>query len=110
MRTLYLSLAVSAMVVPCGATTLEKLNLEDLIVRSTTIVHAKVTGASGVFRGVEVYTMYQLQVLETLKPTGTGLARIEVAVPGGAAKGVRQTVPGAPALTIGNDYVFFLWN
>jgi hypothetical protein len=111
MRKSYLSLAICGVLAPCGATTLERLSLNDMIVKSTTIVHAKVTGASGAFRGVEVYTFYQIQVSETLKASGTPApTRIEVAVPGGTAKGVRQTVPGAPNLTIGGDYVFFLWN
>jgi hypothetical protein len=116
MRKLYRLLAILGLLTwgmsrPCWATTLEQLSLNDMIVKSTTIVHAKVTGASGAFRGVDVYTFYQLQVVETLKPSGNAsAARIEIAVPGGTAKGVRQTVPGAPNLTIGGDYVFFLWN
>lgn len=116
MRKLYRLLAILGLLT-CGmsrlgwATTLEQLSLNDMIVRSTTIVHAKVTGVSAALRGVDVYTFYQLQVVETLKPfTNPGAARIEVAVPGGTAKGIHQTVPGAPNLTIGGDYVLFLWN
>jgi len=91
-------------------TTLEQLSLNDLIVKSTTIVHAKVTGSYGAFRGVDVYTFYKLQVSETLKPAaGQAPMQLEVAVPGGVAQKVRQSVPGAPTLTIGGDYVLFLW-
>ena len=93
------------------ATTLEQLSFNEMILKSTSIVHAKVTGSYGAFRGVDVYTFYQLQVSETLKPLGgQNTARIEVAVPGGTARGVRQAVAGAPTLTIGGDYVLFLWN
>lgn len=103
--------AASLSVTLCRATTLEQLSLNDMILKSTAIVHAKVSGSYGAFRGVDVYTFYQLQVSETLKPAGAQTpTRIEVAVPGGTARGVHQSVPGAPTLTIGADYVFFLWN
>jgi hypothetical protein len=93
-----------------GATTLQQLSLNDLIVKSTIVVRAKVTGSYGAFRGPDVYTFYKLQISETLKPAaGQTTARIEVAVPGGLAQNVKQSVPGAPTLTIGGDYIFFLW-
>lgn len=111
MRVLFGCLATLGMVTAGRGTTLQQLSLNDMIVKSTTIVHAKVTGSSSAFRGVDVYTFYQLQVSETLKPAGSqNASRLEVAIPGGNARGVRQTVPGAPTLTIGGDYVFFLWN
>jgi len=110
MRNLCVFIAAVGMAVGIRATTLEQLSLNDLILKSTTIVHAKVTGSYGAFRGVDVYTFYKLQVSETLKPvSGQGPVQLEVAVPGGVAQNVRQSVPGAPALTVGGDYVLFLW-
>ena len=110
MRTLFVLIAGFGLTLG-RATTLEQLSLNEMILKSTSIVHAKVNGSYGAFRGVDVYTFYQLQVSETLKPLGPQTpTRIEVAVPGGTARGVRQSVPGAPALTIGGDYVLFLWN
>src|SRR5215469_11515965 len=110
MRMLSVLITGFAMVATSPATTLEQLSLNDLVVKSTTIVHAKVTGSYGAFRGADVYTFYKLQVSETLKPvSGQNTTRLEVAVPGGTAMNVKQSVPGAPVLTIGDDYVLFLW-
>ena len=89
------------------ATTLEKLTLDSMIAQSTAIVHVKVTGASPVVRGRNIYTVYQFQAIETLK-AGAG-PQTEVSVPGGSAGGMRQMVAGAPALNLGGEYVIFLW-
>jgi hypothetical protein len=110
MRTSFLLLASLAMLPPAGATTLLRLSMDDMIQQSTSIVRAKVTAFHGAFRGRDIYTYYQLQILETVKsagaPTGTPT---EIAVPGGVAAGVRQPVAGAPSLTVGAEYVLFLW-
>src|ERR1700730_7343368 len=102
MRTLPLFLASLAILPPAGATTLLQLSMSEMVQQSTSIVRAKVTGSHGAFRGRDVYTFYQLQILETVKPTGAQTStQTEVAVPGGVAAGVRQPVAGAPGLTIG---------
>ena len=89
------------------ATTLRKLSIDDMIQQSTAIVRVKVTGSSTAFRGKDIYTYYQLQVIENMKSTSP--QSLAVAVPGGAAGGVRQMVAGAPVLAGGQDYVIFLW-
>lgn len=113
MRTFALTLASLAFLAPARATTLVQLSLSDMILQSSSIVHAKVTGSYAAARGAQIYTFYQLQVSETLKPAGqngsAAASAVQVAVPGGAANGVRQMVPGAPELTVGNDYILFLW-
>jgi hypothetical protein len=87
--------------------------MDDMIQQSTSIVRAKVTGFHGAFRGRDIYTYYQLQILETVKsggaPSNTPSTQTEIAVPGGVAAGVRQPVAGAPSLTVGAEYVLFLW-
>ncbi len=88
-----------------AAATLEQLSLDDLIQKSTAIVRAKVVGSSANFRGVELFTHWKLQVEEQWK----GGAAAEVLVPGGSVRGYRQSVPGAPELTVGKEYVLFLW-
>lgn len=103
MRILSLAMALTAL---AEATTLQQLSVDDMIRQSTAIVHAKVTGSYSAFLGRTIYTHYQLQVEENLAGT---LAASEVAVPGGAAKGLRQMAPGAPTLVSGQDYVLFLW-
>jgi len=109
-------LGLVAVLAPLGATTLLQLSLDDMIKQSTGIVRATVSGTRTDYRGADIYTYYQLQVLETLNastltPSGLkpALAQMEVAVPGGAARGVRQTVAGAPSLQVGQQYVVFLW-
>jgi hypothetical protein len=99
-------------VAPLGATTLIQLSLNDLITLSTGIVRAKVTGVRTDYRGRDIYTYYQLQVSEDWRASGltpTASRQMEVAVPGGVARGVRQTVAGSPSMTVGQEYVVFLW-
>ena len=92
--------------VPAEATTLQQLSLGEMAEKATSIVRARVTGSRAVVRGADVYTLYRIEALETLKP---GSAVSEVAVPGGVAGGIRQVVAGAPALRAGQEYVLFLW-
>lgn len=103
-----LMLLLLAALAPVRATILQQLSMDDMIVQSTGIVRARVTATYAAFRGRDIYTYYQLQVLETLKGNPSG-PQIEVAVPGGSAKGLRQPVAGAPALAAGGEYVIFLW-
>lgn len=93
---------------PLGATTLEQLPLPEMAQKSTAIVHARVKASTGVLRGSDVYTVYQLDPIEIWKAPASGPPR-EVAVPGGIAGGLRQPVDGAPKLDAGREYVLFLW-
>jgi hypothetical protein len=107
MRICPIFAAVLLAVSPIGATTLLKLSLDEMIQQSTSIVRAKITGSYTAPLGRDVYTYYQVQILETLKAGGT--AATVVAVPGGTAKGVRQMAAGAPTLNAGQEYILFLW-
>jgi hypothetical protein len=112
MRARSILLAGLAIVASAGATTLQKLSLDDMIQQSTGIVRAKVTGSYSAVRGQNIYTYYRLHVLEAAK-ANPGLDNrspdIEVAVPGGSVNGVRQVAIGAPELNAGAEYVVFLW-
>jgi len=107
MRILSIALVLTGMLPPASATTLQRLGLDEIIKKSTSIVRAKVLGSAGALVGQDIYTYYQLQVLEDLK--SAGVQRTEVAVPGGSARGLRQIVAGAPVLKTGDEYIFFLW-
>ena len=100
-----------ALVAQLSATTLEQLTLDEMAQKSTAIVRARVTGSRsatlGAGRGADIYTYFQLQVLETWKASGRPAS--EVAIPGGAVDGIRQSVSGAPTLQPGQEYVLFLW-
>jgi hypothetical protein len=107
MRSLSAIAALTGFLAAAHATTLQQLSTDDMIRQSTAILRVKVTGSSSGLHGRDIYTSYQFQVLETLKSSGS--AQTQVAVPGGVAGGLREMVPGAPALTTGQQYVIFLW-
>ena len=107
MRALSLVIIGLAMPVAAPATTLQRLTMDEMIQKSTSIVRAKVLGSHSAWRGPDIYTWYELEVLEGWKSGGT--SKIEVAIPGGVEKGLRQVVAGAPSLNVGQEYVIFLW-
>jgi hypothetical protein len=92
---------------PAWGATLELLSLNDLIAKSTTIVQAQIAGSSASYTGTMIYTHYKIDVLAQWK--GSTQSPIDVMVPGGTAKGIRQTFPGVPHLVTGQQYVLFLW-
>jgi len=106
MRILSILAASAALLAPVGATTLQKLEMDDLIRQSTAVLRVKVRGSYTALRGADIYTFYKLSLVENLKTGGT--EPTELAVQGGAYHGVRQVVAGAPALAIGQEYVVFL--
>ncbi len=108
MRSLLITLSLASALAPLRGTTLERLPLVEMTQKSTAIVRAKVVGASGVLRGADVYTVYQIEIVESWKGSGKSKS-VEVAVPGGVAGGWRQMVAGAPSLHVGEQYVMFLW-
>ncbi len=106
MRPLFMILVLAAASV--GATTLEKLTVEEMAQKATAVVRARATGSASVQRGSMIYTVYQLQVSEVLKGTlPPGAA--EVYVPGGTYGRFRQSIAGSPTLVPGVEYVLFLW-
>jgi len=78
-----------------------------MIVKSTAIVHGKVTGVNAAFSGNVIYTHYSIQVSEQFK--GNNQTSIDVVVFGGTVGNLRQTFAGTPAFNVGDEYVFFLW-
>ena len=89
------------------AATLERLSLEDMVVKSTAIVRGRVLASYTAPYGPVIYTHYKIQVTEHWK--GPADPALEVVIPGGVSGGLRQTFSGAPALGTGSEYVFFLW-
>ena len=87
--------------------TLQQLTLDEMIQKSTTIVHGQVQKTGSAFRGAMIYTHYRVQASEVLK--GSTVVPLDVAVPGGTANGTAQVFSGAPSFASGQDYVLFLW-
>jgi hypothetical protein len=100
-----LTLALCAVVLP--AATLERLSLDDMIAKSTAIVHGKVLNSYTAASGPVIYTHYRIQVTETLKGPASG--SVEIQFPGGVANNLRQTFAGVPRFNPGDEFVFFLW-
>ncbi len=93
--------------IPLQAATLQRLSLEEMIQKSTSIVRGRVTGGYTAPYGGIIYTHHTIQVSERWK--GKETATEDVVTPGGVAGGIRQTFPGAPAPVMGTEYVLFLW-
>jgi hypothetical protein len=91
--------------VAAHAATLQQLSMDQLSRNATAIVRATVTGSYTSVTNSTVYTHYKLQVAETWK----GIPAGEVLLPGGVANGIRQSFPGVPELSVGSEYVLFLW-
>lgn len=102
-------IGVAALLAPIllPAATLEKLSLEEMSQKATAIVRGRVLSSNGAQHGPLIYTHYRIQVSETWK--GSVPSGLEVVVPGGAVRGLRQTFPGAPVLAPDTEYVLFLW-
>ena len=107
MKALVKSSALLMLLVTAQGTTLQKLSLDDMILKSTAIVHGTVQPASTAIRGSMIYSHYTLKATEVWK--GSVYGPIDLAIPGGNANGVRETYAGAPGLSAGTDYVLFLW-
>jgi hypothetical protein len=100
-------IATLAFCLPAACATLERLSLDDMIVQSTAIVRVKVLGSRSAFNGPMIYTFSKVQVSQQWK--GAPLQTLEVATPGGKSDGYEQVFSGAPRLTVGSEYLIFLW-
>ncbi|MEO8661999.1 MAG: hypothetical protein ABI693_26265 [Bryobacteraceae bacterium] len=107
MKYLLPVLTVGLLAVPLGAATLERLSLDEMTARSTTIVRGKAVGTYTAASGRVIYTHFRIQVTEQWK--GTSSPVLDIVVPGGASGGFRQSFSGAPSIKPNAEYVFFLW-
>ncbi len=96
-----------ASTVALSAATLLQLSNAQLVTSSTAIVLGTVTASQTSLSKRTIFTHYTVQVSEQWK--GSPGATVDVALPGGALNGVRQSYPGVPTLQVGSEYVLFLW-
>src|SRR6185369_10527484 len=89
------------------AATLEYLSLNDMAKKSTSIVRGRIQSCAGEFRGSVIFTHCKVAVTEQWK--GVSQSVVDVATPGGTARGMAQNFSGSPKLAIGEEYVLFLW-
>src|SRR5271169_2998052 len=107
MRRLITPGLVAACMVQLPGSTLLQLSLDDMILKSTMIVHGTVEPTYSDLRGSVIYSHYQVQVTKSYK--GATAGTLDLAVPGGMLNGALQSVAGAPGLQAGQDYFLFLW-
>lgn len=107
MRVPRLPILIAAIAGLAPATTLEKLSLEEMAARATSIVRGRIAASWCAARGPLIYTHYRIQVTDRWK--GPEALQIEVVVPGGTVGGIRQSFSGTPKLGEGAEYVLFLW-
>jgi hypothetical protein len=101
------SVASFALAVCLSGTTLQQLSLDEMARKSTGVVVGKVTATHIATRGTSIYTFYTVQVIEQWK--GGAATQLDIAVAGGSAGAKRQVVSGAPALSVGQEYVLYYW-
>lgn len=94
-------------VVSLHAATLEYLSLDDMAKKSTAIVRGRVQSCAGEFRGSVIFTHCKVAVTEQWK--GVSQTLVDVATPGGTARGMAQNFSGSPKLVPSEEYVLFLW-
>jgi hypothetical protein len=102
---LVLPLVFGIQSLPCA--TLERLTLDDMIVKSTAIVRGTVVDSWAALTGSVIYTHYKVQVSENFK--GPRQGSVEVVVPGGVVNNLSQSFSGSPTFNKGDEFVFFLW-
>ncbi len=91
------------------ATTLERLSVDDMVEKSTSIVRARVLSSEGELRNGSIFTHYRVLIQENWKGHFAANKQTDLYVPGGLANGMRQSIPGAPVLENGDEYVLFVW-
>ena len=91
------------------ATTLARMDLDDLAGHSHAIAHAKIVAKRTQWNAGRtlIPTVYTVEPLEYLK--GSLGPVFEIHEPGGELDGLSLTVPGAPNFTVGDETVLFLW-
>jgi hypothetical protein len=99
--------AVAVATAPLWAVTLQQLSTAQLTGDSTAIVRGTISGSYTALSGRTIFTHYTVQVSETWK--GTSNSTADVAIPGGALNGLRQSFAGVPVLQVGQEYLLFLW-
>ena len=97
----------AAWTAPAYCATLQQLTPAQMTSASTAIVRGTISGSYTALSGKTIFTHYTVQVSETWK--GTPVSKTDVALPGGALNGLRQSFAGVPTLQTGQEYLLFLW-
>jgi hypothetical protein len=91
------------------ATTLVRMNLDDLTAESQTVVYARIAASRTEWSDDHkvILTIYTVEPLEYLKgQLGTSFELREL---GGEKDGLMMTVPAVPVFSVGQEEVLFVW-
>jgi len=108
-RTRVLFLAWCVWIVSAGATTLARLDLDDLTGESSAVVHGKIVASRVEWNRDRtlIYTVYSVAPVEYLK--GRLGPTFELHEPGGTLDGIQLSVSGVPSFSVGQEAVLFVW-
>lgn len=91
------------------ATTLTRLDLDDLTAQSSAIVHGRIVASRTEWNagGTAIFTVYTVSVNSYLK--GQLGETFEIAEPGGSRDGITMTVASVPVFQPSQEVVLFIW-
>ena len=91
------------------ATTLLRLDLDDLTTESSAVVYGRIVASRVEWNPGRtlIYTVYTVEPMEYLK--GRLGPVFELYEPGGTLDGLQMSVAGVPALSVGQEAILFVW-
>lgn len=92
-----------------GATTLLRLDLDDLTAESSAVVYGKIVASRVEWNQSRtlIFTAYTVEPTEYLK--GRLGPTFELYEPGGVLDGLQMSVAGVPAFSVGQEAILFVW-
>ena len=93
--------------VVASATTLARLQFEDLANQATAVARLRCLGAESFWEKGEIWTDTRFEVVEINKGLLSGLVTIRTM--GGSVGALRSTIEGVPAFRQGEEAYVFLW-
>ena len=108
-RTAVLFLALLGWSFSAGATTLVRLDLDDLTGESSAVVYGKIVASRAEWNQTRtmIYTVYTVAPVEYLK--GRLGPTFELHEPGGTLDGLQMSIAGVPSFSVGQEAVLFVW-
>ena len=93
-----------------GATTLLRLDLDDLTAESSAVVYGKIVASRVEWNQSRtlIFTVYTVEPMEYLK--GRLGPVFELYEPGGTLDGLQMSVAGVPAFSVGQEAILFVWS
>lgn len=108
-RTVFVFVALLSWSCWAGATTLVRLDLDDLTGESSAVVYGKILASRVEWNQSRtmIYTVYTVVPVEYLK--GRLGPTFELYEPGGTLDGIQLSVVGVPSFSVGQEAVLFVW-